>query len=45
MKLADAFLYLGLTATISGAAAIDWRVGLIVGGVLFGVAGILLSLR
>ena len=45
MKLADVFLYAAMVAIVTGVSAFDWRAGLIVGGALFGVAGILLSMR
>jgi hypothetical protein len=45
MKLADVFLYGSIVAIITGVSSYDWRAGLIVGGVLFGVAGILISVR
>lgn len=45
MKLADAFLYSSILAIISGVSAYDWRAGLIVGGVVLGVAGVILSMR
>jgi hypothetical protein len=45
MKLADVFLYTSIVAIITGVSAFDWRAGLIVGGVIFGVAGVLISVR
>jgi hypothetical protein len=45
MRLADVFLYASMTAIMTGVSAYDWRAGLIVGGVLIGVAGILLAMR
>ena len=45
MKLADMLLYGSIAAIIAGVAAYDWRAGLIVGGVLIGVAGVLISVR
>jgi hypothetical protein len=45
MKLADVFLYASMIAIMTGVCAFDWRAGLIVGGVLIGVAGILLAMR
>jgi hypothetical protein len=45
MKLADVFLYSAIVAIITGVSAYDWRAGLIVGGVMIGVAGVLLSMR
>jgi len=45
MKIADVFLYSAIVAIITGVAAYDWRAGLIVGGVMIGVAGVILSMR
>lgn len=45
MTLANVFLYSSISAIIVGVSAYDWRAGLIVGGVMFGVAGVLLSMR
>ena len=45
MKLADVFLYGSIVAIMTGVSAFDWRAGLIIGGVLIGVAGVLLSMR
>ena len=45
MKLADVFLYSSIVAIIAGVSSYDWRAGLIVGGVLIGVAGVLISMR
>jgi len=45
MKLADVFLYGSIVAIMTGVSAYDWRAGLIIGGVLIGVAGVLLSMR
>lgn len=45
MKLANVFLYSAIIAIITGVSAYDWRAGLIVGGVMVGVAGVILSVR
>jgi hypothetical protein len=45
MKLADVFLYSAIVAIITGVSAYDWRAGLIVGGVMVGVAGVIISMR
>lgn len=45
MKLADVFLYTAIVAIITGVSAYDWRAGLIVGGVVIGVAGVILAMR
>ena len=45
MKIADVFLYSAIIAIMTGVSAYDWRAGLIVGGVIIGVAGVIISMR
>jgi uncharacterized YccA/Bax inhibitor family protein len=45
MTLANGLLYTSILAIIAGVASYDWRAGLIVGGVILGVAGVIISMR